>query len=78
MDYLVVFLVGCICGIVFKDLLPADVINHYENYLKIKKSTVQQSDINQTTLFPEQTKKPGLLKRIFKRKQLKNETIRNT
>lgn len=65
------FLIGVIVGLIVGQFLPPDIVNHYANKLKIKRSTVSETKIQQGQLFPNEvpTKKPG----VFKRWKLKRE-----
>jgi hypothetical protein len=78
MEYAVTFLLGFIGGIITSLFLPARIVNAIDNNIKVKKSVVVESEISTSGSVLQSepirsrqlNKKPGLLKRIFKRKKI--------
>lgn len=62
---MIYYLLGVITGLLLKEFLPADVINNYANRMKIKRSTVTESEIEQVSI-PE-PKKKGF--RLFRKRK---------
>lgn len=59
------FLFGCIVGLLIAQYLPGDLVQYIDNTIKIKKSTVKDITVD---LPKSETKKPGLFKRIFRKR----------
>lgn len=68
MNYLLCLVIGFALGLIFSQYLPPDQVSNIVNNMKVKKSTITDSELINDQ--PERVeKKRGLFKRIFKRKK---------
>ena len=68
--YFSIFLLGFIAGMICKDLLPADVQYKVDQYLKIKKSNVSDSQVKQDMPYERNIVSVGKKVRPEKKSQL--------
>ena len=68
--FIIGYLMGIVTGLISHEkIFPENkTVNEITNDFKIKRSSVSTLDVTSTTPEPEQPKRKGFLRRIFKRK----------